>query len=618
MNTKLRLCIVGSLAFFTSALVAADRTYQNSGGDLSSTSTSDWGGTPPGDADKAIVDKSGEYTLSGDVTFGGLDALAEACFGFAGRKMTLTGSSQSGSVGLKAGKADGKIVFDGGVLDFSSTAHCHPLYNANDAVTVFTNGCIVTNVVNFYAMRSAQRSKVEIVGRTKVYANELRILQDSGFDDVLEIRDGGQMHVSNRIYPEANGTLGTYGGNVLLVRDAGSQLKFSGNYDVQWGFRQSCHTIHAVGGGAITFSGNGGLLLGGGAWHEARTNNALVVERSATASFPKIISNSDHNRIFVGDGATLTMAKLRLSSSMNEIIVSNATFNCTAPRNSTDASKEGFNLATSATCTGNVFRLIGPSASLGTLPWPLYWFNSASHITFSIEGGAKWGDADTHFDALFSKEQHCTFRVTGAGTVFGDADGKSNRFYVCNKNAAVTEACASNVVEVSDGATLYASSLYLAGVDNALVVSNGTVDVKYLVPGFLYNASSIATNGMVRFCGTSPKVYVRGGSYCKFENNSILRFEIPKAGYADDHVPLDLSCALTFDSTSRLEIDCEEFAAKTGGKLHLIHAEGGITAASKTRLAACVTLPERCTLIVDDKDVYIKSPRVRGFIISFW
>ena len=617
MNTKLRLCIVGSLAFFTSALVAADRTYQNSGGDLSSTSTSDWGGTPPGDADKAIVDKSGEYTLSSDVTFGRFDALAEACFGFAGRKMTLTGSSQPGSVGLKAGKADGKIVFDGGVLDFSSTAHCHPLYNANDAVTVFTNGCIVTNVANFYAMLSAQRSKVEIVGRTKVYANELRVLNDSGSDDVLEIRDGGQMHVFNRIYSEAGGTQGAYGGNVLCVRDSGSQLKFSGGYDLQLGFQRNCNTIHAVDGGAISFSGNGGLLLGGGAWHEARTNNALVVERSATASFPKIISNSDHNRIFVGDGATLTMAKLRLSSSMNEIIVSNATFNCTAPRNSTDASKEGFNLATSATCTGNVFRLIGPSASLGTLPWPLYWFNSASHITFSIEDGAKWGDADTHFDALFSKEQHCTFRVTGAGTVFGDADGKSNRFYVCNKNAAVTEACASNVVEVSDGASFYASGVNVAGVDNALVVSNATVETKYLDPGWKSDDSSVATNCMVRLCGTSPKICIKGGSHCRFKNNSVLRFDVPKTGFAENHVPLELSCALEFDESCRIEVDCAEFVAVTGGKVHLVHA-ASISDEVKSRLLNTCALPAKCTLEVTATDVYLKSPRVVGFVISFW
>ena len=48
MNTKLRLCVGGLLAFFASTLLAADRTYQNAGGDLASTDSADWGGTSPG------------------------------------------------------------------------------------------------------------------------------------------------------------------------------------------------------------------------------------------------------------------------------------------------------------------------------------------------------------------------------------------------------------------------------------------------------------------------------------------------------------------------------------------------------------------------------------------
>ena len=64
-------------------------------------------------------------------------------------------------------------------------------------------------------------------------------------------------------------------------------------------------------------------------------------------------------------------------------------------------------------------------------------------------------------------------------------------------------------------------------------------------------------------------------------------------------------------------MDCAEFVAKTGGKLHLIHA-GSITSETKDRLDAYAsTLPERCTLIVEDTDVYLKSPRVTGFVISF-
>ena len=614
--TFVRKMVVSALlcAAFLSAS-ATEYTFPSAGGDLASESA--WGRPLPTSSDIAKIDKSGTYTLSDDVTFTRLAVATDgAVFNFGSRKMTLSASS---AAGLSVSSAGARTVFNGGMLDFSSTAHWYPLSANSDMTTVFTNGCIVTNVAAMHAMRNTYRSKVEIAGGSKAYVKELRVLNDPGANDVLEIYDGGQLHVSERIYAEANGTTGNYGGVVLRVRGAGSLFKYTGSNDAALGFQRNCNTFHAVDGGAIDFSGaSGSLLLGGWNSSNVRTNNALVVERSATANIPKLQSNSDRNRIFVGSGATLTTGKLRLNSSMNEIIISNATFTSTAPRNSTQASQEGFNLAMSSACTGNVFRIIGPGASIGMLPWPLYWFNSASYITVSLEGGAKWGDADTHFDAFFSKEQHCTFRVTGAGTVYGDAEGKSNRIYLCDKNHDVTAACASNVVEVSDGATLYAAGVYLAGVDNALVVSNGTVDVKYLVPGFLYSASSIATNGMVRFCGTSPKVYVRGGSYCKIENNSILRFEIPKAGYADDHVPLDLSCPLTFDDTSRLEIDCEEFARDTYGTLTLIRSTSDISSEVSERLLANVSgLPPRSSLVISGKTVKLHCPRVGSIIMVY-
>ena len=92
MRTKLKLCVGGSLAFFASVLLAADRTYQNAGGDLASKDSEDWGGTKPGDGDFAIVDKAGTYTLSSDVTFGGLRVLAgSSTFNFDNHKMTAPG-----------------------------------------------------------------------------------------------------------------------------------------------------------------------------------------------------------------------------------------------------------------------------------------------------------------------------------------------------------------------------------------------------------------------------------------------------------------------------------------------------------------------------------------------
>ena len=609
MTSVIKITVRGYVfAVFLSAL-AADYYFPSEGGDLAS--ESGWGGTLPGTSDKAIVNKDGTYTLSHNVSFGRFNVETGLClFDFVGYKMTL-----SSDTGLLAGKDNGRSIFDGGMLDFSSTAKCYPLFKANDAGTVFTNDCIVTNVVDFYATRYSNRSRVEVAGGARVYTTNFRLVSDTGTDNTLEIYDGGQMHVSGAAYTDANGTLGEYGGHTLRVRGEGSLFRYmkSGG-EVAVGFQRTCNTIHVVDGGAIDFADNAALLLGGWNYSAARTNNALVVESSATANIPKVQSNTDANRVFVGDGATLTAAKLRLNSSMNVVIVSNATFNCMAPQNSTDASKEGFNLATSATCTGNVFRIIGPDANLGVLPWPTYWFNGSHHNMFSLEDGAKWGEA-SQFDALFKAEQHCTFRVTGAGTVFGDGEGRSNRFYIGNKNADVTTTCASNIVEVSGGAAFNASGIWMSGVDNAFVVSNGTVDVKYMNLGFLMNDSSLAANCMLRLCGTSPKVYVRGGGYCRIANNSILRFEIPKTGYADNHVPLELSCELNFDNSCSIEIDCEEFANGTYGTITLIQSSSDISPEVRNRLLSNVRgLPPRSSLIIIGNKVKLRCSR--GTIIK--
>ena len=88
MRTKLKLCVGGLLAFFASALLAADRTYQNAGGDLASTDSEDWGGTAPGSSDTAIVTKDGTYTISRDVTFTRLRVRTTgSTFNFSGHKM---------------------------------------------------------------------------------------------------------------------------------------------------------------------------------------------------------------------------------------------------------------------------------------------------------------------------------------------------------------------------------------------------------------------------------------------------------------------------------------------------------------------------------------------------
>lgn len=579
---------IALIVMLSASLSCVAATFPGSGGDLAS--AADWNGAVPDDTEAVTIDKAGTYGLSANKTFERLFVTVNGCeLAFGGNTLTTTVSSKSGvEVGLLNG---GWTVFSGGTFDFSGTGHFHPAYNGKNMVTILTNGCVVTNVNTFYGARYAHNNQVKLAGGARAYVSELRLCNDSGYDNLLEISDGAQMHVSGRVYSDANGTIDAYGGNTLRVTGAGSLFrKYSSSYAMQLGFRQSGHTFHVTDGANVTFEGNGPLQLGGGG-NIGATNNSLIVENAATATIPSIEFNTANNRV----------------------IVSNATLSCGT----------SLSLGKNGTCTGNLFQVIGPQVTLSLLGMDFYG-NGACNI-FSLEGGASWS---VMRDSLFTNTHHSVFRVTGAGTVFGDVAG-SNRFYMGDKNYKVTDACASNAVEVMDGAVFNAGRLCLMGIGNALVVSNGIVNVGAgddsvaLRVGYTLaaNNSTNTTGCLLRICGETPQVNaISGGNViCQFVNNSVLRFEIPVNGYAKGHVPFRVTKkTLAFDGTCRLEIACEEFARKTGGTLTLIETGADISASVANCLRNSVNeLPPDCALVVEKRAVKLVVPIRKGMTVSF-
>ena len=599
MRTKLKLCVGGLLAFFASVLLAADRTYQNAGGDLASTDSADWGGTSPGSSDNAIINQAGTYTLSDDVEFKYLRVRSNgSAFNFSDHKLTAQLFVEN--------VENAYNVFSGGRIDANS-AYVRSAYNANGMTTVFKDGCIVTNVANFFATScngetSCSYSKTEIAGGAKFYVGCFKIYDGGGnkiyaHDNTLEIYDGGQLYVTNRIYSDVNepDSPPSYGGQSLIVRGSGSLLHDDSTSQATLG--------HRCGSNKFRFADN------------------------ATAYFRTGVQlGKGMNSILVENCATCNLVRVNFQSSDNVVSVSNAVLNCNRVQSGNPL------FVYSADASNNLFRVYGPDTSLtlGVNTGDFFGESNSGYNTVSFEGGVSWyGGTRT---CMMARTHHSVFRVTGDGTSIGRTGA---HFYfgdnTTDESAVGTFNSVSNRLEVLDGATFNAKRLPVMGIANTVCISNATANigggsdsvglrVGYNVP----NGYSNSTNCVLVLQGTTPKVEINSAAVdnaaCWFSNGATLRFEIPKEGYADGYVPLTTNSKfLMDDEASKLEIDCAEFVAKTGGKLHLIHAEGGITAASKTRLAACAsTLPERCTLIVDDKDVYIKSPRVSGFIISFW
>ena len=593
--------VVALLAFTISLAAttaqAADRTFPSAGGDLAS--SSDWGGTLPGTGDNAIINQAGTYTLSDDVTFGRLRVKATGCtFNFSGHKQTAALFVES--------VANAYTIFSGGCLDIKS-GEIRPAYSADGINTVFTNGCIITNAATFFAARECSNAKTEIAGGTKAYVGTLRILEGGsakvyGHDNTLEIYDGGQLYVTNRIYSDVNMPAVTeetsHGGQRLVVRGDGSVLNDNtpiSGYLANLGYSRGSNTFR--------FSDN--------AYAYFRTGVSL---------------NAGRNSLLVENCATCNLVRVKFNSSDNIFSVSNAVLYCSRVQSGNPL------FVYDATASNNIFRVYGAdtSLSLGVNTGDFFGDSNSGYNTVSFEGGAVCG-LDGNRTNMMARTHHSTFRITGAGTTVGTT---GRHFYIgdttTDAGKVATINSVSNRLEVLDGATFMSKRLPVMGVANTVCISNATVNlggngtdnvglrVGYNVP----NGFSNSTNCVLVLQGATPKVEVQSAasdnSACWFANGSTLRFEIPKEGYAKDFVPLTTNSKFLMDTGSKLEIDCAQFVAHTGGKLHLIHADGGIVSDAKTAINACAsTLPEGCEIIVEDEDVYIKSRKCIGFVLMY-
>ena len=161
------------------------------------------------------------------------------------------------------------------------------------------------------------------------------------------------------------------------------------------------------------------------------------------------------------------------------------------------------------------------------------------------------------------------------------------------------------------------------GICNMLVVSNATLNIAKknddvaLRIGYK-NGNLVPDNCVLCLKGASPKINVDVGAStnaCWVQNNSAIRFEIPKEGYARNHVPVSLGGKFLFDSGCRLEIDCEDFARAGGGKLTLIEIGYNITEETKNALNEGVFgLLDGCQIKISDRSVKLYCPR--GLTIS--
>lgn len=162
---------------------------------------------------------------------------------------------------------------------------------------------------------------------------------------------------------------------------------------------------------------------------------------------------------------------------------------------------------------------------------------------------------------------------------------------------------------IGDNGRLDAYYLRFYGYGNALIVSNGTVNVDYEFRTTYSNTEASGGRTRVTFAGASPR-FVVNGQYCAFQRDATIRFEIPSGGYTT--VPCEQTGATSSNKMSimdcTLEVDAEQYAKSGGGTLTLMKSNQSISISEAQLTAFQNGLPEGCRLSLseDGKELQLK------------
>ena len=368
-----------------------------------------------------------------------------------------------------------------------------------------------------------------------------------------------------------------------------------------------CRVVPFVGNHLVDVHGANSLLQVGGDFEIGRVNSDNVVRIRDGASFSVegtsksvIIGGGGRHLLEVLNGATATVKGTKFSTCDNRILVSNATY--TASWN--------FYLGTTSAVTGNVMTVTGPNAAFS---WAGNVFGAGSGNVFELSDGAAWRIGGVNV-TLMGGASNNVFRVTGGAVLENLANPAGDKnFYIGSDN----ETNGGNTIEILDGANVRVERFFVRGVGNRVVVSNATLRASSTAGyGLWLGHGSNSSGNTLVVCGATPSVTLNG---CTLANGSTIRFEVPKDGYAADHVPVTTrALSPTSTATEKFEIDCAAWAANPNAVRKLVLMRTTTDIASATAdwiLAQNSGLPEGIRLKVTDREVILKKRD--GLVLSF-
>jgi hypothetical protein len=417
-----------------------------------------------------------------------------------------------------------------------------------------------------------------------------------------------QFFLMNKSQPGCE--LNIIGGSRMYLSDLEEYPFYSDN-----GNGAASGKISISGEGTIVSAPNGVFQIGNNS-----ANHTMVLSNKASLVVGSLYvgraSGATGSKMLVADEASLNANHVYVQSKDGSMVVSNAVMTVAS------SLKVGYK-----DWCGGKFVLSGNNAELNYCPdgWFDVFAAGSGQSEFCIENDAEWHPANN--PRLGVKTSNSVFRVSGGSLYIGvDTNGTFEVGAGSNRDNNPADSI-SNRIEVCNGGVLGFGGLRLSGNGNAFIVSNATVNLQtrrednVMHIGYRYYnwKEGVSTNCSLIIRGNTPKINAQD-TQLSINNGSVLRFEIPADGYEKGFIPLcvkHLGCDGM--SGTRIEIDCEDFAAKTGGKLILatVKDSGGLTSANTVAKLEAVkqTLPPGSVLTWSDRQLVLKCPR-RRFVFS--
>ena len=546
-----------------------------------------------------ILKEAGTYTASQDLTFGALQVAASpVVFDLSAnpsRKVVFDGTAPDNGDVFSIRTKGASVTFKGGEWGAENPSgyfYCggefdDTKYGENN---VLLDNCVWTNLNRVLVGSKVKKCVLTLDNNSRIHAQRCFLMQSGSHTE-------SELHV--------------LGGSGLYLSTSSTAFQTDNG--------GSAHS------GTVTVSGDGSII-------DAKDNNfivgqesdghLLVVSNNASVVAKELIignnATATGSRVLVADGATFTVEKLSVKNSGCGMTVSNATL--------TVDSVGGFAIQVGReNGTGGAFVLSGENTHL---EYPAnnqveVFASDSGNAEFCIENEATWNLGITLRSA--TKTSNSVFRVASGGALVIQ-DGTGTLEFGPGTGEYNPALSVSNRFEVCDGGSLQLRRIRLNGNGNEFVVSNATVTFDRSTadknqirigydPGADWEDSWSNRDCALVLKGNNPKIDAPLTSLF-VDSGSALRFEIPAEGYADGVIPLQVK-KLTYNSLGKMEVDCSAFLAK-GGKLTLMTVEDDDGLREKAAAlidTARATLPEGCTLTVENKKLVLRCPR-RRFVFS--